>query len=222
MGIQGAIFDLDGTLANTLPDLTEAMNHALGTLGRSPCSQEEVRRWVGEGLPTLCRRALSRSSPGGFDVPDDAMAIRMAQVFTAYYSDHRLGKTRPYEGIPELLDELARRGIPMAVLSNKPHEHTRPMVEALFSRWLWVAVEGYRAEEYRKPDPRTALEIIARMGGQASRIMLVGDSATDIQTGRNAGVVTVGAAWGFRDRPELVDAGADLVIDHPLDLVRYL
>ncbi|MBP7936861.1 MAG: HAD family hydrolase [Phycisphaerae bacterium] len=222
MGIQGAIFDLDGTLANTLPDLTAAMNHTLGTLGKSPCSQEEVRRWVGEGLPTLCRRALSRSSPGGFDVPDDAMVIQMAQLFTAYYRDHRLDKTRPYEGIPELLDELARRSIPMAVLSNKPHEHTWPMVEALFSRWSWVAVEGYRAEEYRKPDPRTALEIIARMGGQASRIALVGDSATDIQTGRNAGVVTVGAAWGFRDRPELVDAGADHVIDHPLDLVGYL
>jgi phosphoglycolate phosphatase len=222
MSIRGIIFDLDGTLANTLPDLTEAMNHSMGVLGRGPCSQVEVRRWIGEGLPTLCRRALASNSQEGGGDPDEATVAQMARVFTAYYSAHRLDKTRPYEGIPELLDELTRRGIPMAVLSNKPHEHTLPMVEVLFSRWSWVTIEGYRAEEYRKPDPRTALEIVARMGGQASQVILVGDSATDVHTGRNAGVVTVGAAWGFRDRPELAAAGAHHVIDHPRELVPLL
>ena len=222
MSIRGIIFDLDGTLANTLPDLTDAMNHAVGGLGKPACSQEEVRRWIGEGLPTLCRRALASCASPGAETPSEAAVAEMAKVFTAYYSAHRLDKTGPYEGIPELLDELTRRRIPMAVLSNKPHEHTLPMVEALFSRWSWVTVEGYRAEEYRKPDPRTALEIIARMGACAREVMMVGDSATDVHTGRNAGAVTVGAAWGFRDRPELVAAGADHVIDHPLELVGYL
>jgi len=220
MSIRGIIFDLDGTLANTLPDLTDAMNHSVGKLGRPPCSQEEVRRWIGEGLPTLCRRALS--SYAGGETPDEDTVARMARIFTDYYNVHRLDKTRPYEGIPELLDALTGRRIPMAVLSNKPHAHTQPMVEALFRRWSWVAVEGYRAEEYRKPDPRTALEIITRMGATPGQVMMVGDSATDVHTGRNAGVVTVGAAWGFRDRPELVAAGANRVIDNPLELIEFL
>lgn len=222
MSIRGVIFDLDGTLANTLPDLTDALNHAMGMLSRAPCSEAEVRRWIGEGLPTLCRRALSSGSQAGGESPDEATVARMAQVFTAYYTVHRMDRTRPYAGIPELLDELTRRGIPMAVLSNKPHEHTVAMVEALFGRWYWVAVEGYRAEEYRKPDPRITLMIVARIGGPASQVMLVGDSATDVHTGRNAGVVTVGAAWGFRDRPELMAAGADRVIDDPRELVAFL
>ncbi len=210
---RAVIFDLDGTLADTLPDLTDAVNYGLAALGLPAATPDQVRSWVGEGLPTLCQRALAT-----FQSPLDAAAL--IPLVTEHYAAHRLDKSGPFPGIPGLLDELNRRGLPVCVLSNKPHLHTEPMVMAMFAGWRFAAIEGYREESRKKPDPRTAREIADRLGLAPVEILMVGDSATDIRTAVNAGLVPVGATWGYRPREDLVAAGAKHLIDHPADLLK--
>ena len=214
MSDKGVIFDLDGTLADTLPDLSDALNVGLKAFEFAERPPSDVRGWIGEGLPTLCSRAVGHAT----HVPIDEMAA----IVTRQYRLHRLDKTTPFPGVAELLDALTRRRIPMAILSNKPHEHTGPMADALFGRWSFVAVEGYREEDRRKPDPQTAWEIVAKMQLEPAQVMLVGDSATDVDTALNAGLVPVGATWGYRGRPELIDAGAKYLIDHPKGLLPLI
>lgn len=212
--MKGVVFDLDGTLADTLPSIADAINYGLAAVGRPEASRADVRRWIGEGLPTLCRRALPDADAPAFE--------RMMAAVSQHYREHQLDKTVPFPGIPELMDELARRHVPMAVLSNKPHEYTVPMTEALFGRWPLVAVEGYQEEERRKPDPRTLLGICRAMALPPRQVMLVGDSGTDIATARNAGVIPIGATWGYRDREELIAAGVAHLIDKPGQLLALL
>lgn len=214
MSARGVIFDLDGTLAHTLPDIVAAVNFGLRSFNLPEQPEMQVRAWIGDGMPMLCQRALA-GQPSVF-LPD------MVERVTGYYREHRMDQARPFEGIPELLDELTARGIPMAVLSNKPHEHAVPMVEALFERWQFVAVEGYREEARRKPDPRTALEIAERMGVPRDQVLMVGDSEPDILTAVNAGLVPVGVTWGYRPVEELAAAGARWLIDHPRELLERL
>lgn len=214
MSIRGVIFDLDGTLLDTLPDLAAAVNIGRKEMGLGARPLSDVREWIGEGMPKLCQRALA-------DAPQ-IPAERMMPIVSGYYEAHRLDQTAPYPGIPELLDALTLRGIPMAILSNKPHTHTLPMTEAVFARWPFVAVEGYRVEDRRKPDPRTALEIAGRMGLGPQQVAMVGDSDTDMRTAVNAGLVPVGATWGYRSREIIRDAGAVHLIDTPLDLLSLL
>lgn len=209
----GVVFDLDGTLADTLPDIAAAVNAGLAAFDLPAASVDSVRGWVGEGLPTLCRRAA-----GGAEVSVD----EMVRVVSAHYRAHRLDQTRAFAGIPELLDALTGLGIPFSVCTNKPHAHTAPIVEALFARWSFVAVEGYRVEDRRKPDPRTTIEIIERMECIPSRVLFVGDSATDIETSLNAGALPVGVTWGYRNREELEAAGAIWLIDHPQRLFEAM
>ncbi|MEP0843401.1 MAG: HAD family hydrolase [Phycisphaerae bacterium] len=214
MTIHGVIFDLDGTVADTLPDIAAAVNVGLESFGLPPRPTDEVRLMVGEGLPTLCRRAIE----GHPHVPLEELVRRV----TTHYAGHRLDQTVPFAGVPELLDGLAARGIPIAILTNKPHEHTVPMVEALFGRWRFAAVEGYRREDRRKPDPRTALEIVEAMHARPADVLMVGDSKTDMLTALNAGLVPVGVAWGYRPRAELLAAGARHLLDRPEDLLAIL
>ena len=221
MPIYGVVFDLDGTLADTLADLTDAVNVGLRLLGYPLRSDHEVRQWIGEGMMILCRRAVAAAGPHGA-VLDDQSVAAMAAAFTDYYRAHRLDKTAPYPGIPELLDALTARGLKLAVFSNKPHDHTVALMDALFDRWPWSVVEGSREDRPRKPDPAVAREVLARMGLQPRHVLMVGDSAIDIQTARNVGAVAVGVTWGFRDRQELIQAGADHLIDRPADLLTLL
>ena len=214
MAIRGMIFDLDGTLLNTLPDLADAVNHGLRLVGLPPAGDAEVRSWIGEGLPTLCRRAMRGAEGASLDDLQTAV--------TTYYAEHRLDKTAPYPGIPELLDELTRRGLPLGVLSNKPHLHTAPIVEAYFGRWSFAAVMGYVEEDRRKPDPRTSREIAAAMRLPTGEVALLGDSDTDMLTARNAGLIPLGATWGYRDRDVVAAAGARHLIDHPSDVLKLL
>ncbi|MGQ9649346.1 MAG: HAD family hydrolase [Phycisphaerae bacterium] len=212
--MKGIVFDLDGTLADTLPSIADAINYGLAAIGRPEVSRDEVRRWIGEGLPTLCRRALPDADEETFE--------RMMAAVSQHYREHQMDKTVPFPGITELMDELTRRGVLMGVLSNKPHVYTVPMTQGLFGRWPLVAIEGYREEERRKPDPRTLLDIVARMEAKPSEVMLVGDSNTDIATARNAGVIPIGATWGYRDRDELIVAGAAYLIDAPGQLLALI
>lgn len=214
MRVQGVLFDLDGTLAHTLPDITDAINAGCEAFGLPLRSQSEVRGWIGEGMPKLCTRVLA----GRDDVPLDDMV----ETVTAYYRRHRFDKATLFDGIPELLDELTRRGIWMAVLSNKPHEHMAPVMEGMFGRWTWVAIEGYKEEDRRKPDPQTALDIARQMVARPSEVLFVGDSFTDMETAVNAGMIAVGCTWGYRSRKELIDAGARHLIEKPHQLLDLL
>jgi phosphoglycolate phosphatase len=214
VSIRGVIFDLDGTIAHTLPDIAAAVNLGLRSFGLPDRPMDEIRMMVGEGVPTLCARALA-------DHPEVPLPEMVARV-TGFYREHRLDQARPFEGIPELLDELAARKVLLAVLTNKPHEHTEPIMATLFGRWTFVAIEGYREESRRKPDPRTALEIVERMGATPAEVLMVGDSRTDVLTAVNAGMVPVGATWGYRPAEELTAAGAKYLVSRPGEVVGLL
>lgn len=211
---KGIIFDLDGTLADTLSDIADAVNAGLEAFGLPRRSDEDVRPWIGEGVPLLCQRAIG----GRADIPLDEMTAIVREQYRA----SRLNKVKLYPGVPELLDELVRRKILLAILTNKPHEHTEAMCAVLFARWPLVAVEGYRQEEFRKPDPRVALSIVEKMSLTPEQVMLVGDSSTDILTAKNAGLTAVGATWGYRARQELIDSGAKHLIDQADELLALL
>ena len=221
MLVQGVVFDLDGTLADTLADLTDAVGVGLRQLGYPPRPAHEVRQWIGEGMMILCRRAIAAAAPPGATADDQTVAA-MAAAFTDHYRAHRLDKTVPYPGIPELLDALAARGLKLAVFSNKPHDHTVALMDALFDRWSWSVVEGSREDRPRKPDPAVGREVLALMGLQPRQVLMVGDSAIDVQTAKNVGAVAVGVTWGFRDRAELLAASADHIIDRPTDLLTLI
>lgn len=214
MTCRGVILDLDGTLADTLRDIAEAVNVALVEISCPLVPAESVRQFVGEGLPMLCRRALGDGHLHEVD--------RMVAIVAEQYRLHEIDHTALYPGVPELLDELTARRIPMAVLSNKPQDATRRMVAALCGRWSFLAVEGFRDEEHRKPDPRVALEIVARMRAAPLDVWMVGDSQTDIATARAAGLMAVAVTWGFRDRDALAALRPDCIIEHPSDLIARL
>ena len=214
MTCRGVILDLDGTLADTLRDIADAVNTVLAAMGLPAVPAESIRQFVGEGLPMLCRRVLG-------DRHLDR-AERMVPLVAEQYRLHDLDHTTLYPGVSDLLDALTARRIPMAVLSNKPQEATRRMVAALCDRWPFVAVEGFRDEEHRKPDPRVATEIVAKMCAAPREVWMLGDSQTDIATARAAGLVAVAATWGFRDRDVLAALSPDYLIDHPTDLLGLL
>lgn len=211
---QGVILDLDGTLADTLRDIADAVNGVLSEMHLPTIATEAVRQFVGEGLPMLCRRALGSDQLDKLD--------RMAALVAEQYRLHDLDHTTLYDGVPAMLDGLAARNIPMAVLSNKPQDATTRMVTALCRRWHLVAVQGFRDERHRKPDPKVALEIVGRMNASPPQVCMLGDSQTDIATARAAGLVAVAATWGFRDRDVLEAQDPDYILDRPTDLLALL
>ncbi|MEL7089700.1 MAG: HAD family hydrolase [Planctomycetota bacterium] len=207
MSYDAIMFDLDGTLADTLADIAAAGNHAFAAVGRPTFPVADYRTLAGQGLERLIRDGLGPEHAGLFD---DACA-----AFHEYYAVHRYDRTAPYPGVAELLDELVARNIRLAVMSNKPDEATVDMVDHVFSRWDFAAVRGHRPGYPVKPNPQAPREICAETGIAPERWLYVGDTDVDMQTGRRAGFFTVGVTWGFRDEAELRDAGADAIIDRP-------
>ena len=208
------IFDLDGTLADTLRDIADAVNFALSALGLPNHPVPQFAAWIGDGLAKLCLRAMV----GKLIEHSDEVAALAGEHYRAHQMDH----TVLYPGVPELLDALVPLGLPLGVLSNKPHEFTVQMVDALCARWRFRVVEGCRDDALRKPDPRVARELCSKLGADPSRTVFVGDTAVDIETARNAGMISVGVTWGFRGRAELRDAGANHIIDKPAELLTIL
>lgn len=214
MTFDAVMFDLDGTLADTLRDLTEAGNHAMTAVNRPSYSLDEYRTLVGQGLDRLIHDALGAEHKSLFD---DAIA-----AFHGYYAEHRYDHCAPYPGIAELLDELTVKGVKLAVMSNKPDEATVDMVRRVFGRWDFAAVRGHRDGYPVKPDPKAAVEISHELGIPPERWLYVGDTDVDMHTGKRAGFFTVGVAWGFRSVKEMRAAGADAIIDQPADLLARL
>lgn len=209
-----AIFDLDGTLVDSLRDIGEAMNHALAAHGLPTYPLDVYRQLVGEGVRRLTERTVPAERP---ELIDPVLA-----EYRRFYTEHLLVSTRPFEGIEPLLDALCARGMRLAVLSNKPDPATQTIVRALFSRWPLRAVQGERSDVPRKPDPTGALQLARVLETEPSRCLFVGDSGIDMQTAVNAGMLPVGVLWGLRDRDELLRHGARWLLAEPRELIARL
>jgi len=213
---QAIVFDLDGTLLDTLDDLADAANAALRQHGHPAHPVDAYRHFIGDGVWNLIERALPAPAR-----QEDAIRA-CVEVMGAIYRENWAVKTRPYPGIPELLAELSRRGLMVSVLTNKPQEFSQVMLDYFFPDYAFHTVFGARPEVALKPDPAGARLVLRAMGVQAFRAVMLGDSSVDMQTAVNAGMHPVGAAWGFRGRQELLDNGAALVIAHPAELMAAL
>ena len=210
------VFDLDGTLLDTLEDLGDAVNRVLTDRGFPAHPMEAYRYFVGDGSAVLIERALPESARGS-DVYRDCLA-----AFMADYDRSWKVKTRLYDGISEMLDSLADLGIDMAILSNKSHGFTVNCVRDLLSKWRFKPVFGLRDDVPRQPDPAGALEISRLLGASPDRMLYLGDTAIDMQTAVSAGMFPVGALWGFRTREELEENGAMALIQHPGELLSLI
>lgn len=211
--MRGVIFDLDGTLVDSLRDIADAMDHVLDELGLPRHAHADYERFVGDGARILVRRALGERA----DLEDEALA-----AFRARYFARLLVHTRAYPGIDALLDELAQRGTNTAVLSNKPHLATVQIVRALFPHHPFVLVLGQRDEGPRKPDPSSAFELARAMGLAMNDVLFVGDTPIDVATARAAGMIPVGVLWGMRSREELEQAGAHHIVAEPSEILALL
>ncbi len=203
------IFDLDGTLVNTLEDITASVNFTLGRLGRPPIPLETVRGYVGDGLATLLSRALG----GHSELLDDAVGI-----YTVHHSRNLVVRSRLYPGVRETLEHF--RSIPLAVISNKTGDFIRPLLEGLGIDGFFRMVIGADGGLPLKPAPDSILHIMAALGVARERTVIVGDGSTDMRAGRAAGVTCCAAAWGFRSEDVLREAGADLVVHSMPELDR--
>ena len=200
------VFDLDGTLADTAPDLTGALNHALGVLGRRPVPHEDVRHMVGNGARALLQKGLAATG----DV-SDALVEQGFPIFLAYYEDHIADHSRPWPGVEAALDALAAKGVALSICTNKLEGLTHRFIATMGWQGRFASVVGGDTLPVRKPDPAPLFEAIARAGG--GRAAFVGDSITDTDTAKNAGLPCVAVTFGFSDRPP-EDLGATVLIDH--------
>ena len=216
MIFRAVLFDLDGTLLDTLDDLADSANLALRRLGLPEHAAEAYKLFVGGGIENLARRALPE------DRQDPAIVAECLKLTRENYAARWAEKTRPYEGIPDLLDALTARGIPMAVFSNKPEEFTRLCVERLLAAWHFEVVLGAGTMLPKKPDPAGALWIARHFQVEPAEMVYLGDTDTDMQTAVAAGMFPVGVLWGFRDAKELRANGARLLIERPLELLPLL
>lgn len=203
------IFDLDGTLLDTIGDLAVACNAVLAARGLPQHTYEQYRRFVGNGIMRLVERVL----PEALRTPDTVAAVRAD--FVKYYTEHIDIHTVPYRGIPELLAQLVRRDVRLAVASNKFQAGTEKLIRRFFPDISFAAVLGQREGVPLKPDPTVAEEILAATGVARARTLFVGDSGVDMLTAAAAGIRSAGVTWGFRDRAELLEAGAWRIVDRP-------
>lgn len=207
-------FDLDGTLADTAPDLAATLNHVLDRLGRPGVDPESVRHLVGHGAKALLRNGLAAS-----DEASEKLVEQGFPIYLDYYSKNICVRTKPYPALDEALDELSERGVGLAICTNKQERLTHLLVEALGWRDRFAAIVGADTTPARKPDPLPLREAIALAGG--GRAVFVGDSVTDADTARAAGLPFVAVSFGFSDRP-VGELGADAVIDSYSELVGVL
>ncbi|MDE6832917.1 MAG: HAD-IA family hydrolase [Ruminococcus sp.] len=208
-----AIFDLDGTLADTLYDLADATNYGLKKLGYPVHPYESYRKFVGNGVQKLCYRALPDNRK------DDTE--KLLEIFNEYYGKHFLDKTKLYDGIKNCLDILTENDVILAVATNKPQHFARQIIDKLLPEYKFVKVLGGCAERPKKPDTAIITEIISEYPDEEN-IFMIGDSNVDIQTAKNAGIRSIGCVWGFRGVEELTGAGADFIAETPEDIVKYI
>lgn len=212
--IELIVFDLDGTLLDTLNDIADAANASLAACGYPTHAREKYRIFVGNGLRILMERILPEQC-------SEEIIVRCMQVFQQLYSENWARTSSVYPGIASLLALLQKNNVQTAVLSNKPDAFVQKCVRRFFPDHPFVDVQGQRDNVLPKPHPDAALAMVASHSCTANRCIFVGDSAVDIHTGRSAGMHTVGVSWGFREENELKKAGADIIIKKPHELIDY-
>lgn len=218
VAVRAIIFDLDGTLIDSLEDIAGALDAALTDHGLPPPSRAAVQGWIGGGAHRLVGRALaSLVEVGGARTPPPSIDAVLAR-FRAHYTAAPVVHTRVYEGLEPVLDRFAASHVTLAVLTNKPHDLAVRIADQLLARWPFVTVVGQRPGVPLKPDPEPALMLAEELGLRAEHCVYIGDSAIDIETARGAGMLPVGVAWGYRPREELVAAAPALLADQPADL----
>jgi phosphoglycolate phosphatase len=212
--LRAVLFDLDGTLADSLADLANATNWALAQLGCPARPLEKYRYFVGDGARQLCARALPANKQ---DLVDDTLRLMRER-----YDAHCFDETKLYDGIPELISTLAERHFSLAVLSNKPDVFTKRMIAHYFDPSPFAIVRGQLPNVPLKPDPTAARQIARELSIPPAQWLYLGDTNTDMQTARGAGMHAVGVLWGFRDREELVASGAEHIVARPEEVLGLL
>lgn len=209
------IFDLDGTLINSLPAISHFANTAIAEAGLAPIDADTYRYYVGDGMDTLLHRCLAHYNA---DTPENFAKVR--EVYKSGYDNDVLYETHAYDGIKELLEQLKSKGIKICVLSNKPDNAVSDAVYQLFGKDCFDMVIGQIDGIPKKPAPDSVFEICKRMGISPAETVFVGDTNVDVQTGKNAGAYTIGVLWGYRDEKELRENGADIIIDSPAEILN--
>lgn len=213
---KAVLFDLDGTLLDTLRDLAESMNRTLEQFGYPAHPLDSYRYLVGEGVVVLASRSLPENHRSDEEIQ------RLLAAYRDDYAAHWNVHSRPYDGIPEMLDALVARGFKLGILSNKPHALTVQCVDGYLSTWRFDCVFGQRDNVPRKPDPAGALEAAEVMQVRPADVLYLGDTGTDMETARAAGMFACGVAWGFRPESELRETGANAIIHHPREALALL
>lgn len=209
------MFDLDGTLVNSLEDLADSANEALSKYGFKSHPTDAYKKFVGNGVKNLIKNAAPEGT-------EEQVLENILKDYRVIYNRNYVNKTLPYKNIPELLNALSGAGIKMAICSNKPDKPTNEIVEKLLDKGFFNSIFGEREGIPRKPDPAPLLEAAAEMGIKPENIIYLGDSGGDMIAAKKAGMLAAGVLWGFRDREELLENGADILLSDPLALMDYL
>lgn len=214
---KAVVFDLDGTLSNSIESLKYCGDRAVEPFECGPFTEEQYKYFVGDGSANLIKRCLAAGGEEKLTYFDEAFAL-----YQEIFREHCMYHVRPYDGIRELLGALKERGVKLAVLSNKPHAETVNVIEALFGKDYFDVIQGQQEGVAIKPSPEGVFLVLDRLGVKAEDILYLGDTATDMRTGKGAEAFTVGALWGFRKREELEENQADAIIENPLQLLDYI
>ncbi len=210
------IFDLDGTLLNTLPTIRHYGNSALNLYGLPSIEEERYKAHVGDGRDELIHRMLA-----DFSKDTDELFGKVGNAYDASYEADTMYLTEPYDGIVELLNMLKATGAALAVLSNKPHNVAKAVVEEVFPN-TFSEIWGKKDEYPTKPAPDAVFKILEILKMSPDDAIFVGDTAVDVKTGKNAGIFTIGCEWGFREKAELVSAGADVTVTEPKEILKFI
>ena len=211
------IFDLDGTLGDTVPTLTESMNAVLAEFSYPLVDDAHICRSLGNGMEQLCRRCV----PAEFH-DEPAVYLPFLARYTEAYAKNYLNIDEPYAGLAEAIGELKSRGYTVASLSNKPHRYTVDIVEKLFGKGYFAEIRGMIDGVPIKPDPTSFLDIVKKLGFTPENAIMIGDSDPDVNVAENAGADCIAVSWGYRSREQLANAGANTIIDHPCELLEIL
>lgn len=212
---KAVIFDLDGTLLNTIDDLSDSVNFVLKKHKYPTFSIEEYKYKVGNGMRKLIERSLPETEQS------EEKIEQILAEFMAYYGEHKMDKTAPYDGIEQLLKTLKQKGIKTAVVTNKAHISAKPLIDSVFKN-LFDEVAGQKEGVPTKPDPTAVLAVMKELKVKADECLYLGDSGVDMQTARNADVFGIGVLWGFRKAEELKENGAKALIKEPQEVLEYL
>ena len=219
MKIKACIFDMDGTLINSITDIASSMNSALKNLGYKEIGTDKFNSFVGRGFDKFVEKTLEYLS---MNFNDKSIKYNLYEEFVKEYNQNLTSQTRAYDGIPDLLAELNKLKIPIGILSNKNHEELLAVTKNMFKDIDFFEVRGYSSRFEAKPDPANALDMIIELNVKPEEIAYIGDSDIDMITARNAGFLPIGVSWGFRSIEELKENGAKYIINRPSELLDII